>query len=230
MIAEDRGIVIRLRETGEPIRLNVSQPVFRQLVIYLLNAFIGAAAAESAIEIELATLDDEPAIHFGAIELPAGARDLCLRLGADETARALLESLNAGLTSCDRPPRITLAFRQAIQRILIVDDNPDTVNLFQRYLANLPYQLLPAQDEGEALRIARGTPLLCIILDVMLPGKDGWQILQSCKNHPDTAETPVLICSVLEMEDLALSLGADGYLKKPPSREALLATLRQWAG
>ena len=76
----------------------------------------------------------------------------------------------------------------------------------------------------------RGTPLLCIILDVMLPGRDGWQILQSCKNHPDTADTPVLICSVLAMEELARSLGADGYLKKPPTRDALLATLRQWAG
>ena len=124
--------------------------------------------------------------------------------------------------------RISLWFRQEIQRILIVDDNPDTVSLFKRYLANLPYRLLSAQDEDEALRIARGTPLLCIILDVMLPGKDGWQILQSCKNHPATADTPVLICSVLEMEELALSLGADGYLKKPPARDEFLSTLSQW--
>ena len=42
---------------------------------------------------------------------------------------------------------------------------------------------------------------MCIILDVMLPGKDGWQILQSYKSHPATADIPVLICSVLEMEE-----------------------------
>ena len=101
--------------------------------------------------------------------------------------------------------------------------------LFNRYLANLPYRLFSAVDEREALAIAQGAPLLCIILDVMLPGKDGWQLLQSYKSHPATAEIPVLICSVLEMEELAMSLGADGYLKKPPARAELLSTLRQWA-
>ncbi len=109
-----------------------------------------------------------------------------------------------------------------------MDDNPDTIGLFKRYVANLPYQLLSAGEESEALRMARETPLLCIILDVMLPGKDGWQILQSCKSHPTTAEIPVLICSVLEMEDLALSLGVDGYLKKAPSRDEFLAILGRW--
>ena len=228
VIAEGRDIAIRLSEAPEPITLNVSQPVFRQLVIYLLNELIGATADGGEIEIALGLRDAEPAINIGAMKLAADGPDLCERLLADDTARALLKSLNARLECRGDPLRISLRFRQEIQRILIVDDNPDTVSLFKRYLANLPYRLLSAQDEAEALRIARGTPLLCIILDVMLPGKDGWQILQSCKNHPATADTPVLICSVLEMEELALSLGADGYLKKPPARDEFLSTLSQW--
>ena len=228
VIAEGRGIAIRLSEAPEPITLNVSQPVFRQLVIYLLNELIGATAVDGEIEIALGLRDGEPLINIGAMKLAADGPDLCERLLADDTARALLKSLNARLECQGDPLRISLWFRQEIQRILIVDDNPDTVSLFKRYLANLPYRLLSAQDEDEALRIARGTPLLCIILDVMLPGKDGWQILQSCKNHPATADTPVLICSVLEMEELALSLGADGYLKKPPARDEFLSTLSQW--
>ena len=72
--------------------------------------------------------------------------------------------------------------------------------------------------------------MLCIILDIMLPGVDGWQILQKCKTHPETADIPVLICSVLDMQDVALSLGADAYIKKPPSREEFLSTLQAWAG
>ncbi|MCY3779413.1 MAG: response regulator [Chloroflexi bacterium] len=111
----------------------------------------------------------------------------------------------------------------------MVDDNPDTISLFKRYLVNQPYRLLSAAGEREAWAIAQGRPLMCIILDVMLPGKDGWQILQSYKSHPVTANIPVLICSVLEMEDLANSLGADGYLKKPPARAELLSILSQWA-
>jgi CheY-like chemotaxis protein len=123
-----------------------------------------------------------------------------------------------------------LEFDQEIQKILIVDDNPDTVSLFNRYLANLPYQLLSTDHEDDAMLIAQRTPLTCIILDIMLPDKDGWQILQSYKNHPLTQHIPVLICSVLEMQELALSLGADGYIKKPPTRDEFLATLSQCLG
>ncbi len=83
--------------------------------------------------------------------------------------------------------------------------------------------------ESDAILIAQKTQLMCIILDIMLPEKDGWQILQSYKSHPLTEHIPVLICSVLEMKDLAMSLGADGYLKKPPTRDEFLSTLSQWA-
>ena len=127
-----------------------------------------------------------------------------------------------------RRPRVTLRLRRVEHKVLVVDDNPDAISLFKRYLAHQPYQLLSALTEDEALRIAQTTPLLGIILDVMLPGKDGWQILQRFKNHPATAQIPILICSVLEMEALALSLGADGYMKKPPSRDEFLALLGGW--
>ena len=181
--------------------------------------------AGGRIRIGLSANEGEPTIGFFGVEDMAAS---CQRLQNDETARALLKSLNARLDCGAAPAKMTLIFANVAHKILIVDDNPDTVGLFKRYLVNLPFELLSAQEEGEALRIAHGTPLLCIILDVMLPGKDGWQILQSCKNHPATAEIPVLICSVLEMEELALSLGADGYLKKPPTRDEFLATLSEW--
>ena len=129
----------------------------------------------------------------------------------------------------DEPAQIMLAFKREIHNILIVDDNPDTISLFKRYLVDQPYRLLSAAGEREAWAIAQRGPLMCVILDVMLPGKDGWQILQSYKSHPATANIPVLICSVLEMEDLANSLGADGYLKKPPARAELLSILSRWA-
>ncbi len=218
-LAKQRGIQIQLSQPAAPIQLQAAQPVFRQLVIYLLNSMLGGLEAGAQIRI---SVDPAPAIIFSAASLD----DAWQNLHADATANALLRSLNAQLESQSPPSSIRLSFAQSAPKILIVDDNPDSIALFKRYLANLPYQLLTAQEESQAMRIARDMPPLCVILDVMLPGVDGWQILQRLKSHPDTADIPVLICSVLEMQDLALSLGADGYLKKPPARDELLRLLQ----
>lgn len=227
VIAERRGIDINVKDAGEPISLSLSQPVFRQLIVLVLNDLLSTLETGARIDIELSQQEAALWIHFGGLASSAQARGCCERLLGDATARALLASLKAEL-DCETPPQLRLRFGRAMRKLLVVDDNPDTIGLFKRYLAHQPYQLLAAQAEDEALRIAQATPLLGIILDVMLPGKDGWQILQRFKSHPATAQIPVLICSVLEMEALALSLGADGYLKKPPTRDEFLALLGEW--
>ena len=228
VIAQQRGIEIRVAEVQEPITLNLSQPVFRQFVIYLLKELIGATNAAGEIEIGLELVMRAPIITLSIEALTVDGAVFCNRLREDAAVSELMKHLKAEIKWLNEPARIVVAFERAVHNILIVDDNPDTVVLFKRYLANLPYRLFSAVGEREAVAIAQGTPLLCIILDVMLPGKDGWQLLQSYKSHPATAEIPVLICSVLEMEELAMSLGADGYLKKPPARAEFLSILQQW--
>ena len=225
VIAERRQIDITVVDASEPISLSLSQPVFRQFIVLLLNELVLAQEPGGHIEVELNQQQEALLIGFGGLASSARAGECCERLLENPTALALLASLKAEL---DCEPQVTLRLQRALHKLLVVDDNPDAIGLFKRYLAKLPYQLLSAQTEAEALQIAGATPLLGIILDVMLPGKDGWQILQRFKNHPATAEIPVLICSVLEMEDLARSLGADGYLKKPPSRDEFLALLGEW--
>ncbi len=76
--------------------------------------------------------------------------------------------------------------------------------------------------------MARALKPWLIILDVMLPTMDGWEALQNLKNHPDTHAIPVLVCSVLDTPDMALALGADGFLKKPPDQIEFLNTLARW--
>ena len=229
VIAARRGIRLHLKATPEPIALPVSQPVFRQFLIYLLHELIGATASGRQMEIELRMAAGAPVISIAAAALQMEGSVFCARLREDGTASELMRHLKAELRWADEPAQIMIEFKREVHNILIVDDNPDTISLFKRYLANVPYRLLSAPGEREAWPIAQATPLMCIILDVMLPGKDGWQLLQSYKSHPATADIPVLICSVLEMEGLANSLGADGYLRKPPARAELLSILSQWA-
>ncbi len=109
--------------------------------------------------------------------------------------------------------------------ILVVDDNEDVLSLFQRYLAPHQFRVVAAQTAREALAEARRLQPHAITLDLMMPGRDGWDVLQTLLNQPDTRHIPIVVCSVLKQKDLALSLGATAFLEKPVSEQALLAVL-----
>lgn len=112
-------------------------------------------------------------------------------------------------------------------RVLVIDDNPSILQLFERYLTPQHYEIIKANSGTEVLALVKESRPAVIILDVMMPNLDGWQVLRSLKENPDTAHTPVIICSVLKEPELALSLGADAYLKKPVERLALLAQVER---
>ncbi len=231
VIAEQKSLSMSLEEARDEIALNVALPVFRQFFILILNRLIESTKEGGMIEVALRARASEPIIEVSSNKLIPSYGTFLDVLQTDVAFRELKKRLNADLRASGDdvdPAGIILRFDREVHKILVVDDNPDTISLFKRYLANLPCQLLSAQDEKDAIAIARQTPLAFIILDIMLPEKDGWQILQTYKSHPMTEHIPVLICSVLEMKDLAASLGADGYIKKPPSRDEFLAVLRQW--
>jgi CheY-like chemotaxis protein len=109
--------------------------------------------------------------------------------------------------------------------VLVVDDNEELFALFQRYVGNHPYQLIHAQSVDEALRLVQSNPPEVITLDLMMPNRDGWELLQTLRADPTTIPIPVIVCSVLEDPDLALSLGAQAYLKKPIGAVDLLQAL-----
>lgn len=113
--------------------------------------------------------------------------------------------------------------------VLVVDDNPDLVSLFRRYLSGI-FRVIGVSDEMEALEIARQVQPQAITVDLMMPSRDGWSILQALKNDPRTRDIPVIICSVLKEGDLAHTLGAAGFLCKPVTQQALLEALRPYAG
>jgi CheY-like chemotaxis protein len=114
--------------------------------------------------------------------------------------------------------------------VLVVEDNADTVALYRRFLAGREWQLQIVSDPSQALEAAvRGQPR-AIILDIMMPGMDGWSLLQALRAEPVTAGIPVLVCSVVDDPQLAAALGATAYVKKPISQEQLLSSLRRLLG
>ncbi|MGH7862735.1 MAG: response regulator [Candidatus Dormibacteraceae bacterium] len=146
-----------------------------------------------------------------------------------DAARQLLEAQGGSVESGDGESgdlllRLVLP-PILLRKVLVVDDNPDVVGLFRRFLRDEPYRLIQATSGLSAVRLGRELLPDAIILDVMIPAQDGWNILQQLRDLPETAETPIVVCSVLPERALALSLGIDEFLAKPVTRAALLATL-----
>ncbi len=141
----------------------------------------------------------------------------------------LVNQQGGRLTSDGHPEagaQVTLSLPRASQtRVLVVDDNPSIHQLFERYLASRHCVVIHAHSGQEALRLAVEAQPDLITLDVMMPSMDGWQVLRELTQNPATARIPTIVCSVLKEPELAFSLGARAYLKKPVDRLELLATL-----
>jgi CheY-like chemotaxis protein len=111
--------------------------------------------------------------------------------------------------------------------ILLIDDNPDFFHLFRRYTLRTRFTLYNIR-EGSHLRqaLAEFHPQI-IILDVLLPDVDGWQLLIDLQNPLLEQPIPIVVCTALGQKDLAYSLGAKAFLPKPVSREEFLRTLNE---
>lgn len=109
--------------------------------------------------------------------------------------------------------------------ILVVEDDPKTSELLCVFLNKSGYQTITAFDGEEALHKARSIKPFAITLDVMLPKKDGWEVLKELKMDNEVKDIPVLVISAVNNKDIGFGLGATDYLCKPVSRSDLLSKL-----
>ena len=110
-------------------------------------------------------------------------------------------------------------------RILVVDDDAGARELLFRLLSKEGFSVTCCSHAEDAVDRARELKPDTILLDVMMPGMDGWAVLQALRRDPDTADIPIIMQTLLDAEHVALSLGADGYLRKPLRKAGLLAAL-----
>ncbi len=106
--------------------------------------------------------------------------------------------------------------------VLVVEDDPSLRRLLRAYLVEEDYTVLEASDGEEALEVARREKPDAITLDIVLPRKDGWQVLRELKEDPETRNIPVLTVTVSEDRELGLTLGNAGFFTKPVDRQALV--------
>jgi signal transduction histidine kinase/DNA-binding response OmpR family regulator len=110
---------------------------------------------------------------------------------------------------------------------LLVEDDPHSVDLLTLYLEGAGFQVEVARDGAAGLELARRLRPAAIVLDILLPRIDGWDVLMQAKADPDLRDIPVIVVSMLDERGKGFALGAADYLVKPVSRDALLGALRR---
>ena len=118
-----------------------------------------------------------------------------------------------------------LTQREPDKVILAIDDDPDVIYLLQENLAEAGYHVIGATSGEEGLQQARALRPFAITLDILMPHKDGWQLLHDLKSDATTQDIPIIVLSIVDNKALGYQLGAFDYLLKPFDRETILAAL-----
>jgi CheY-like chemotaxis protein/anti-sigma regulatory factor (Ser/Thr protein kinase) len=114
-----------------------------------------------------------------------------------------------------------------METVLVVEDDPHSVELLSVYLEGAGYKIAVARDGVEGLELARRLRPRAVVLDILLPRVDGWDLLGRLKADAATAESPVIVVSMLDERGKGLALGAVEYLVKPVGRDELLDALER---
>ncbi len=112
--------------------------------------------------------------------------------------------------------------------VLVIDDDPDTRDLMRRFLTREGYQVVMAVNGEEGVRLARTVNPIIITCDVMMPGMDGWGVLQTLKDDPRTVHIPVIMLTMVGKENVGYALGAADYLSKPIDRAQLSLVMAKY--
>jgi CheY-like chemotaxis protein len=120
---------------------------------------------------------------------------------------------------------------RAYPPILVVDDNPDNTEIIREYLEVRGYPIAVAHDGDEALALFERIRPRLVLLDVMMPGRDGWEVCRLMKQHPSLGrEIRIIMVTALDEWDdkrQALETGADDYVEKPFDLRRLAATVER---
>ena len=116
-----------------------------------------------------------------------------------------------------------------MRRILVVDDDREVVRLIRAYLEQAGFEVLAAYDGDTAVHVIRRERPDLLLLDLMLPGKDGWEITRLVRNDAALAHIPIIMLTA-RVDDtdkiVGLELGADDYVTKPYNPREVVARVR----
>ncbi len=228
--AESEDVTLHLPPDQSHPRILADRIILRQILLSLLNLVfdlsedgqvyveIGSSGPTASITTAFRVEDAALLTDDNAGRVLANAQRWARRCGGDlqqVTSDRQLDLVHLRLTlPCAEQPLV-----------LVVDDQEIAMQLYDRYLSRSGIRLMGLRIAGEAAPAARRMQPQAIILNVVMPDMDGWEVLQLLKADALTRDIPVIMCSVWEEPELAMSLGAADFLKKPITQKDLLSAL-----
>ncbi len=226
-LAQQRGTRLEAAQADAPSLLAVHPIALRQILLNLLGVAISrtpggvvrvtAKPAACEVEIQLACAQARPGPR-PPLDQEGDALQVARRLA--DLCRGRVSFAEDGLF---RASLVVPSLEQA--SVVVIDDNAETLEFLQRYALGTRYRLACTRDPSQAESLVAECSPQAIILDVMMPRLDGWTVLSQLHQHPLTRHIPIVVCTVMPQEALALSLGAHAFLRKPVTRQAFLAAL-----
>ena len=111
-----------------------------------------------------------------------------------------------------------------IAQIMVVDDDPDTVTVLARYLQREGFTPIEARSGPQCLKLVQEYQVDVILLDLMMPEMDGFEVVRALKSNPDTAEIPIIMITArddIEARSEGMRVGVSDFLAKPVFRKQL---------
>lgn len=229
-LASQHAVIVRADPLPELPPLAIHPVALRQVLLSLLSASIRREHTQIVtLQAQQTTWRIEMTIATtrGRRGRPDAANVPCEGI---ETARQILSLCGGSIVYANEAlySTVTLHLPAAGQvAVLVVDDHADTLTLLQRYVAGTRYRIVPCMAPDAVFALVQEHSPQVVMLDVMMPQMDGWELLGRLRQHPMSSNLPVVVCTVLPEKELALSLGANGFLTKPVTRESLILALDQ---
>lgn len=210
---EEAGVRISVIDSGPGISPEDQEKLFQAFsqVDASATRATGGSGLGLSISKQLVTM------HGGEIglnsEVGKGSEFFFTLLAYEEQEEATEDASEENLIANDSPV------------ILAIDDDEKVIDLYKRYLDEQGYQVVALTDPKKAVERAKELQPHAITLDIMMPGYDGWQVLEDLKSDPETQIYPTIICSIISDTEKGYALGATDYLLKPILDNDLLSAL-----
>lgn len=223
-LAAKRGVRLEIGQIKPDLEAAVNPIVLRQIIIILIGIYLRNM---SGGKITLfARLEDGIVLITLAGSIDPGFEDFKKSV---ESELLLPDDSTIEIIQDGKQVFVWVKLRSVIDRlnVLAVDDNQDMIRFFQRASEGTSYHIIPFDWESNLFEVVLKNRPDIIILDIMLPSTDGWELLMQIRANPNTRLIPVIVCSVVKGEELALSLGATRFITKPISPQDFVQALDQ---